>query len=61
MCIYTVELQIQEQLEAAKTTDLGDIVSQSHPHRTAIHRELTDFVFSPVQNVANLAPKKVDW
>jgi coiled-coil domain-containing protein 12 len=32
-----VEPQIQEQLEAAKSTDLGDI------------------------NLANLAPKKVDW
>jgi hypothetical protein len=35
--LTAVEPQIQEQLEAAKSTDLGDI------------------------NLANLAPKKVDW
>lgn len=53
--ILLVESQIQEQLDAVKESDLGEVVSFT---MCAKFVTFTVYVF---QNLTNLAPKKVDW
>ena len=52
----TVEEMVSEQLETAKNPDLGDVVCVCVACMCSVASQHSD-----QQNLANLAPRKIDW